>query len=413
MQPEEPPSVTADAAPDAEGSGIEVPALPRTVETFRNGSTELFVVGTAHVSAESVADVLSTLDSVKPDVVCVELCPARAETLRQRDSWRKLNIYRVIKEGKAGLLLSSLMMTSFQRRIAKKLGVEPGAEMKQAMEWADENGAEIALVDRDIQITLRRTWARLGFWQRWKMAFQLLLGLFSSEEIEAEEIEKLKEEGLLGDLMQSLAQAFPSIKSTLIDERDLYLSQKISEAGGRRSVAVVGAGHVPGIRHQLNSGQTVELAALEEVPPPARWPKVVQWAIPALVLGLLVYGFYRGGSTESATSIFLWVGINGALSAIGAAAAFGHPLTVLSAFVAAPLTSLNPMIAAGWVAGLVQAWVLKPTVSDLEDLPEAILTVSGFWKNRVSRVLLVVALANLGSMLGTFVAGGWIAARVL
>lgn len=388
-------------------------SLPTTVHRLdRPGGQVVYLVGTAHVSKKSVEDVAETIETVQPDTVCVELCASRHRNIMDRDAWRKLDIFEVLRQKKAPLLLSSLVMASFQKRIARELGVEPGAEMIEALQRAKEADLEVVLADRDIQTTLRRTWRRVGFFGRFKMLFQLLGSLFyGAENLDQETIEKLKDEEQLDDLLGAMARSFPKVKSTLIDERDTYLAQRIREAPGKTVVAVVGAGHVPGIRRQIESEH--DLGPLDEVPPASWLPRLLKWLIPAAIVALLIVGFFRGGAAESMTSIWLWFLVNGALSALGAAVAFGHPLTIASAFVAAPLTSLNPLIAAGWVAGLVQAWVKRPTVQDLEDLPEAITSVRGFWRNPLCRILLVVVLANLGSTLGTFIAGGWIAARAL
>ncbi len=388
------------------------PNLPESVHRLvRPDGRLVYLVGTAHVSQRSVEDVAVAFATVDPDAVCVELCAARLRNLTDRDAWRRLDIFQVLRSGQAPLLLSSLVMASFQKRIARELGVEPGAEMMEAIRLANEAGLPLVLVDRDIQITLRRTWRRLGFWRRLKLLPQLVASLFVSGDLSAEDVEKLKQGDQLDDLLESMAKSFPEVKTTLIDERDTYLAQRIREAPGERTLAVVGAGHVPGIRRQLADQN--DLGPLEQVPPPSRVFGILPWAIPAAIVALMAIGFLRGGLENSVTSIWLWVIINGSLSALGAAAAFGHPLTILSAFVAAPITSLNPLVAAGWVAGLVQAWVKRPRVSDLEDLPEAITSVRGFWRNPLCRILLVVVLSNLGSTLGTFIAGGWIAARAL
>ena len=388
-----------------------LPSTVRLLEFERDGvRREVALVGTAHVSARSVDDVRHTIETFAPDTVCVELCEARYRNIIDKAAWRKLDIFKVLREGKAPLLLSSLLMTSFQRRIAEELGVEPGAEMIEGIEQAKAREAELVLADRDIQVTLRRTWAGLGFFQKLRMLGQMLGGVLFAHEIDEETIEKLKEEEELHGMLDSLAEAFPDVKSTLIDERDIYLAQKIRAAPGRRIVAVVGAGHVPGIVQHLQHEQSLE--PLETVPAASWLPRFLKWAIPLLVIGLIAYGFVRGGAEQSVETILIWFLVNGTLSAIGTAVALGHPVSVLSAFLAAPLTSLNPFIAAGWVAGLVQAWIKRPTVEDLEDLPQAITTIRGFWRNPVSRVLLVVVFANVGSSLGTFIGGSWIAARL-
>lgn len=407
--------VSSEKATANSGELRDLSQLPKTVKLIDlevdGVQRQVALVGTAHVSKSSVDDVRQAVETFDPDTICVELCEGRYRNIVDKAAWKELDIFKVLKEGKAPLLLSSLVMSSFQRRIADALGVEPGAEMVEGIRLAKERDSELVLADRDIQITLRRTWGGLGFWQRLKMLSQMVGGLFLADDIDEETIEQLKEEEQLEGMLESLAEAFPQVKGTLIDERDLFLAQKIREAPGKRIVAVVGAGHSPGITQHIHQEQ--DLGPTLELPKPSWVPKFLKWAIPVAVIGLLGYGFVRGGIEESLGSVAVWFLVNGALSALGAAAALGHPITVLSAFLAAPLTSLNPLVAAGWVAGLVQAWIKRPTVQDLEDLPTAITSVKGFWTNPVSRVLLVVVLANLGSTLGTVIGGSWVAARSL
>jgi pheromone shutdown-related protein TraB len=395
---------------ESPGQSAAEPSLPKSVRCLTVDGREIRLVGTAHVSKRSVDDVRIAIELIRPDTVCVELDEGRYRNLIDSGRWRKTNIGQVVRQGRVLLLLSSLIMTSFQRRIGQRLGVTPGAELLEAVKAAEEVGARVVLADRDIQVTLRRAWSGFGFFEKLKIASQLVAAVFVSEEIDEKTIEELKREEKLGDVLELLAREFPAMKRTLIDERDIYLAERIRTEAGPKTVAVVGAGHVPGIVEAIQ--RTHDLKPLDETPPASRVGRSLKWGIPALIVGLLVYGFLKGGVEESLGSIYIWLLVNGVLSAGGAALALGHPLTVLAAFLAAPLTSLNPMMAAGWVSGLVQAVVKKPTVQDLENLPEAILTVGGFWRNPVSRILLVVVFSNLGSSLGTFVAGSWIAARV-
>jgi len=385
--------------------------LPSGVSILEVEGKKIFLVGTAHVSKESLKDVRKTIELVKPDTVCLELDQERYRNLTDPQRWKNTNIGKVIREGRAALLLSSLIMSSFQRRIGKKLGISPGAEMAEGAKVGEEQGARVHLIDRDVQLTLKRTWRNLDLWNKLKMVFQLTGSLFSIDEVDEKTIEELKEQEKLGDILQVFGEEFPQVKGPLIDERDLYMAQKLREAPGETIVAVVGAGHTPGIKAAIHESR--DLDPLEIVPPASSAGKAVKWIIPALIIALFVWGFFQGGAEESLGSIYIWFLVNGILSALGAALAFGHPLTILSALLAAPLTSLNPMMAAGWVSGLVQAFVKKPTVNDLEDLPEAISTVKGFWRNPVSRILLVVVFSNLGSVAGTFIAGSWIFARVV
>ena len=293
--------------------------------------------------------------------------------------------------------------------MGEQLGVQPGAEMLEGVRQAEERGAELVLADRDIQITLKRVWGYLGFWNKMKLLTHILLSVFSAEKIDEELIEEIKKQDQLENVMSAFTKSFPEIKKRLIDERDIYLSQKTRNAGGKNIVVVVGAGHVPGITEHIQKDYPLE--PLIEIPPKSIVPSIFKWAIPLLIIGILIAGFFRGSTEPFLQSIYIWVFVNGVLSALGAATAFGHPVTILASFIAAPLTSLNPAVAAGWVAGLVQACVKKPTVADFQNLPNAVSTVKGFWSNPVTRILLVVVLANLGSALGTYISLWWIGTR--
>jgi len=387
----------------------EPSSLPSSVTTVALEGKTFYIVGTAHVSARSVQDVRDTVAAVHPDTIAIELCEPRYQGLVKKAAWKDTNLFQVIRQGKAMFLLAQLVMQSFYRRLGKQLEVEPGAEMLAGARCATETGAHLSLIDRRIDITLKRVWRHLGFWHRLKLFGVMVEALFSSEEIGKEDIETLKQHDQLEGLMGEMGKAFPEIKRRLIDERDVFLAQKLRSAPGERIVAVVGAGHVPGMLASIR--EFAPLAELESLPPPSRWSKIWPWLIPAAVLGLIAWGFVQGGAERGIDSILIWVGVNGILSALGAALAMAHPLTILSAFVAAPLTSLNPAIAAGWVAGLVQAWIRPPSVGDFESLPEALETFRGFIRNPVIRILLVVVLANVGSSIGTFVAIPWIAAH--
>lgn len=383
-------------------------SLPERVSHVQVADKDVYLVGTAHLSQESVQDVRTTVEQVQPQTICVELCKSRHQAITQADAWSKMDIFKVIRQKKAVFLLAQLIMTSFYRRLGQKLGIQPGAEMIEGIRMAEATKAELVLADRDIEITLKRVWGYLGFWSKCKLAMQLMIGLFVQDEIDADTIEILKQKDQLESIMAEFAGKFPEIKKRLIDERDTYLAQKIRSAPGKTVVAVVGAGHINGIVSQIQ--QEHDLAELTKLPPKSIWPKIVGWGVPLLIVALLAYGFTKGTS-HGFTNIYIWIVVTGGLSAIGATLALAHPLTILSAFLAAPITTLHPLIAAGWVAGLVQAFIKRPKVSDLESLPDAIETVKGFWSNPVTRILLVCALANLGAWIGTYVAGFWIGAR--
>ena len=388
----------------------KTPTLPESVRHISVLDKEIYLVGTAHVSQKSVTDVKETIQTLKPDTVAVELCPPRYQAMTKPEHWQQMDIVKVIKEKKALFLLAQLILSSFYRRLGQQLGVQPGAEMMAGISEAEAIKAELVLADRPIDITLKRVWGYLGWWQKMKMIFHLLAGVIFSEEIDPEMVEEMLNQDQLETLLTEFTAGFPEVKRRLIDERDIFLAQKLRQAPGKCIVGVVGAGHLEGIAREIEKDTPLE--PILELPPQSPWMNIIKWAIPGLIIAMIIAGFFQGGGQHTMESIYIWLLVNGILAAVGAAAACGHPLTVISAFFAAPLTSLNPLVAAGFVSGLVQAWVKKPTVGDLEDLPVAITTIKGFWHNPVSRILLVVALSNLGSAVGTFISGSWIAARL-
>ena len=362
----------------------------------------IVLLGTAHVSKESVQLVSSVVEEQKPETVCVELCQSRYQSIRQKERWQDTDIVKVIKEKKSFLLLSNLLLASFQKRIANKFDIKPGQEMMQAIESADAVGAEIYLADRDIRTTLARTWRAMGLWGKIKLMFQLVMSMGEVEDLKEADVEKMKQEDVLQTLLAEVGQSLPVLKEILIDERDQYLAEKIRNAPGKNIVAVVGAGHVPGIKKHWDAD--IDLAYLDQLPPKNKIAGALKWIIPAAIIGLFVAGFFYGGSETGTDMIAWWILANGVLAGVGAIIAWAHPATIASAVLAAPLTSLNPMIAAGWVSGLVEAFSRKPKVKDLEKLPDDILSIKGFWKNKVTRILLVVVFTNIGSSIGTFVA---------
>ncbi|UCD77669.1 MAG: TraB/GumN family protein [Desulfobacterales bacterium] len=373
-----------------------------TVHHLAHGDKKVVLVGTAHVSKESAQEVEQIIREEKPDTVCVELCPSRYQSIRQKERWQETDIIKIIKEKKSFLLLSNLLLASFQKRIAKKFDIKPGAEMIKAIETAEEVGAEIHLADRDIRTTLARTWRAMGLWSKVKLMFQMILSLGEVEEIKAEDIEKMKQEDVLESLLSEVGKSLPILKDILIDERDQYLADKIKNAPGQKIVAVVGAGHVQGIKKYWNTDINVQ--TLEQLPPRKKITGLLKWLIPGAIIAMFIAGFFYGGAKAGKDMLIWWVAANAILAGLGAIIALAHPATIISSMLAAPLTSLNPMIAAGWVSGLVEAFSRKPKVKDLERLPEDILSIRGFWRNKVTRILLVVVFTNLGSSIGTFVA---------
>ncbi|MCR4443433.1 MAG: TraB/GumN family protein [Peptococcaceae bacterium] len=363
---------------------------------------EIVLIGTAHVSRQSAEEVKEVIEKEKPSSVCVELCQARYDSIVDSDRWKKMDIIKVIKERKAVLLLVNLVLSSFQGRLARQFGIKPGQEMLQGIESARNVEAELVLADRNIQTTFVRTWRSLGFFNKLKLFFLLILSIFDNEELSEEELEKLKTEDMLTLALSDFSCSFPQLKKVLIDERDMYLAQKIKEAPGPKVVAVVGAGHLPGIMERI--AENHDLDELASLPPRSVAGRIAGWLIPLLILGIIVSTFSIDRSVGK-EQITLWILWNGSLAAIGTILAFGHPLSVAAAFIAAPITSLNPLLAAGWFAGLSEAYIRRPSVEDFERLPGDIFTLKGFWRNKVTHILLVVAAANLGSVAGTFIGG--------
>ncbi len=370
-------------------------------EEIRTKDKRIVLVGTAHISRESAIEVERVIRDEQPDTVCVELCDNRYKAMRDGENWRNMDIVKVIRQGKAPLLLANLIVSAYQKKMGEKLGIAPGAEMLKAIQVAEEIGSETLLADRDVTITLKRTWGKLSILEKFKLFGQLLYGIFEPPDISEEEIEKLKEKDMLTEAIEKLSKTMPSVKSVLIDERDRYLATKIAQAEGSSIVAIVGAGHLSGIQHHIE--KPVRLADLEVLPKPGNTGKILKWAIPCVMLAIIAYGFLGIDLQVGLEMAKYWILINGVLAALGAAIAGGHIVTVVSAFIAAPLTSLNPTIAAGWVSGLTEAWVRKPRVEDFENLSRDITTVKGFRKNEITKILLVVMLSNIGSMIGTFI----------
>ncbi|GAB6180425.1 TraB/GumN family protein [Desulfotomaculum defluvii] len=363
---------------------------------------EFILIGTAHVSKRSAELVKEVIEAEKPDSVCIELDEQRYQTITEGSKWQDTDIFKIIKENKATLLLVNLLASSFQKRMANQFGINPGQEMIQGINSAKEIGASLVLADRNIQITFARIWHSVGFWGKLRLAKDLILSIFDDESITEEEMEKLKSQDMLNSILSDFTKSFPKLKTTLVDERDQYLAQKIKEAPGNKVVAVLGAAHVPGIKEEIKKEH--DLTKLVQLPAKSNITKILVWAIPILFIALIAYTFITNPVVGAKQSIS-WVLWTGSFAALGTALAFGHPLTILTAFVVAPITTLHPLIAAGWFAGLTQAYIRRPSVRDFENLTEDIFSLKGFWNNKVTRILLIVSLANLGGSIGTFIGG--------
>jgi pheromone shutdown-related protein TraB len=379
-------------------------------EITRDG-VHYVLLGTAHVSRASVDAVIQMANSGEYDAIAVELCPARHQALTKEQQWKEMDLYRIIREKKAGLVMANLALGAYQRRIAEQFGIEPGAELKAAAEAADKHDLPLQLIDRDLATTLKRSYRAVPWYKRFMLTTGLVMSTVSSDEIDEEQIEKLKEGDILESTFTEFAEQSPELYEALIAERDRFMAARLRQENvdnaGKRILVVIGAGHLDGLARHLENDQQEpesEVTRLSILPPPNRWLKFVPWVIAALVMT----GFYLGFSRSPELGwelVTLWVVINGGFAALGALIARAHPLTILSAMIAAPLTSLNPAIAAGMVTGVVESWIRKPKVSDLERLRDDATTLKGWFKNPATRILLVFFFSNLGSGIGTWVAG--------
>jgi len=388
----------------------EIASGPR--KQLRKHDTDYTLLGTAHVSRASADEVRELIRSGEFDAVAVELCPARHHNMTHPDALAKLNLFQVIKQGKAGMVAANLALGSFQQRVAEESGIAPGEEMKAAIEEAKAAGLPLMTIDRDVGVTLKRVYRSVPWWQRTALISGLVGSLFSREKVSSEEIEKLKQGDVLESTFNEFAQESEKLYQALIAERDHYMALRLAQENGdsryKRVLVIVGAGHLKGLEENLGShlpdNPKEQLDILESVPAASRWPKFIPWIIAALIITGFVIGFNR--NTELGMQLVVdWVLINGGLSALGVLIAGAHPLTVLTAFVAAPLTSLNPTIGAGFVAAAAELLVRKPKVEDFSNLRQDTANLKGWWKNRVSRTLLVFIFATLGSAAGTYIGG--------
>ncbi len=409
-----------------EDAAAPAAAGPEPTRHVQVNGAQLHLLGTAHVSRASVAQVRALLtggdDTPGFDAVAVELCPSRFESLTDPDRLNRMDLFAVVREQRVYVVAASLALAAYQQRLADQFGIEPGAEQRAAMTLAHERGLPVLLVDRDIGVTLRRAAANLGWWKRINLFSGLLAGMLSRESVSEEEIERLKQGDVLETTFAEFAADRADLFGPLISERDRYMAarlrQELAAGGHRRVLAVLGAGHLQGVAAQLTepgelaADAAATIAALNRVPPPSRVWRAFPWVVVAVILGVFVYGFTRSPALGW-NLVWDWVLINGGLSALGAAIAAAHPLTVLVAFCAAPLTSLNPTIGAGMVTGAAELMLRRPSVGDFGALRDDVTTLRGWWRNRVSRVLLVFILASLGSAVGTYVAGFRIVGRLV
>ncbi|HEX5514164.1 MAG TPA: TraB/GumN family protein [Gammaproteobacteria bacterium] len=396
---------------------IDTEALT-SLRRVRLGQTDFHLLGTAHVSRQSASDVQRELQSGRYDAVAIELCPSRHQALTNPRSLEQMDLLKAIREGKVGMVAASLALSAYQQRIAEQFGIEPGAEMRAAITEAGKTGLPVLLIDREVGVTLKRVYRGVSWWQRLGLVAGLGGSLLSREKITEQDIERLKQGDILEATFSEFATQSPALFRALIAERDRFMAAKLlTEAAGRyRNVLVVaGAGHIDGLARELAVFQGDPEQAMEDlqqVPPPGRWPRIIPWLIVAVILAGFAYGFSQ--DTQLGWRLVIdWILINGGLCALGSLLALAHPLTVVASFIAAPLTSLNPTIGAGFVTAAVETAMRKPTVADFTSLRTDTAHLKGWWRNRVARILLVFVLSTLGSAAGTYIAGFRIAEQLL
>jgi len=369
---------------------------------------EIILVGTAHVSIESIAEVENTIRTEMPDCVCVELDEGRYATMMEKNRWESLDIIKVLKEKKGFLLLANLVLASFQKRMGLNVGVKPGDEMKAAIDIARELNIPTEMVDRPIQVTLKRAWAQNGYTGKSKILASLLAAAFSKEKLEAADIEKLKQKSEMDTMLDEVALNMPEVKEVLIDERDVWLGTKIFQASGKKVLAVIGAGHLNGTEKRIMALEKKEADAnldkIATIPPKSIVGKILNIAFPVLFAGLLLAPIFISGSKEQLTqNIVRWLIWNGGLAAVGTLLAFGNILTIVSAFIFAPIATLNPLIGIGMITAIVQATVCKPQVRDMMNIADDVATIKGWYTNRIAKVLLVFILSSIGALIGNIV----------
>jgi len=375
------------------------------VSVLTVGDKTVILVGTAHVSQESVELVKLVFEQEHPDDVCVELDAKRFEAISHPNRWESLDLKEIIRKQQLSTLMVNLVLASFQKRLGDKLGVLPGMEMLEAIRMAEKHNVPVILGDRDVRVTMRRAWRNTPFWRKSLLVSSLMLSIFDTTEVSEDEIRNLKKQDVLSEMMKDLGKEVPTLKVALIDERDRYLAKKIVEAPGKRTVAVVGAGHVAGIRKTIEQQVPIDLEELNYIPPVSPIWKMVGWSIPLLIVGSIAWIGWQKGAGAAGDNALFWILANGIPSGIGGILAMAHPLTILTAFASAPFTSLTPVIGVGYVTAFVQAYLQPPIVKDFQTVAEDIAIPGRWWKSRLLRVFLAFLLPTIGSIIGTWVGG--------
>ena len=373
------------------------------VYLIKKDDREFIVVGTAHISRQSADLVREVIEREKPDTVCVELDEKRLKALSEKNRWENLDLRQIIKNKQLSTLMVNLVLSSYQKKLGEKLGVTPGTELLEAVQTANENNIPVELCDREVRITLRRAWHSMNLWQKSKFLSAGLAGLFEKQELTEEKLAELRSKDVLSEMMDEIGKAMPVLKKVIIDERDQYIAQKMKDSKGKKVVSIVGAGHVKGIVKCLENNDEVDLKSIEVIPEPSLLSKLLGWGIPFIIVASIFYIGFSQGITEAGNNALFWILACGIPSAIGALISVAHPLTVLTSFLSAPITSLSPLIGVGYVAAFVQAYMQPPIVKEFQEVSKDFRKISKWWKNRLLKVFLVFILSSIGGVIGTSV----------
>lgn len=374
---------------------------------FLDNGDEIVLVGTAHVSQNSVDEVKQVIEEENPDHICLELDKGRYESKTKENSYTNMDLSKVFKEGKTFLVLANTALASFQKKMGMQTGTAPGEEIIGASVIAKEKGIPYSFCDREIQVTLKRAWAKSNLWNKAKLISTLLASAFDKEELKPEELENLKKSDTLQEMMNDLAKELPGAKTALIDERDRYLATNILEAPGHKKVAVIGAGHANGIiktMQALEKGDlSKDLSDISQAPRPSKVGKVLQWAVPIAIIAIAVIAGLTQGFSQGLKYFVVWALSNAVATGVFAILCNAHPINWLVAAVTAPIAVLSPVLGVGIITGIIEAKLRKPKVKDFENISDDISTFKGWFKNRVLHAFTVLFATSLGSILGTIV----------
>lgn len=406
------------SVPENEATALPAALHGQPIERVHRDGVEYVVLGTAHVSRSSMEAVEALLEHEHFDAVAVELCDSRAQSMRDPEAFKQMDLFKVIRQGKAGMVAASLVLSTFQKRLADQSGIQPGAEMKAAMDGADRRNLPLWMIDREVGTTLKRAWRSVGFWQRFSLLGGLLASVFDREDIDQGEIEKLKQGDLLESAFSEFASGSKPLYDSLIGERDAFMAARLRQEAKRsanadaaeeprRVLVVIGAGHLKGMCALLREQQddpASKVAELALLPPKARWPKWLAVGLVLLVFAAIAWAFHQNAALGT-QALRDWVLFTGGFAALGALIAGGHPVSIVAAFIAAPIKPFRPGIPAGGISAMAEAWVRRPRVIDFDTLRDDIVHWSGWWKNRVARTLLNFFLVSVGTIIGEYSAG--------